>query len=104
MRVPFAKAVFFVCEKPVGVGRHAAVGTPVQLPLRLATLSSIPYRDPPPFGVTPVRLHGDEPAVPFQNFGRFDRAIPIPDDVRAVDADIPHADDGLGPVVLEPVE
>ena len=80
------------------------VGAPVWLPLQSATVRSRPYRDPPHFRVVPACLHGDEPAVLDQNFGRFDRTLPITDGVGAIYTDIPRADGGLGPVVLQPVE
>ena len=53
--------------------------------------------------VVPARLDGDEPAVFDQNFGRVDRALPVPDGVGAVDTDIARADGRFGPV-LEPIE
>ena len=37
-----------------------------------------PDRDLPPFPVMPVCLERDEPAALFQNFGRFERALPYP--------------------------
>src|SRR5262249_21793776 len=53
--------------------------------------------------VVPARLDGDEPAVFDQNFGRGDRALPIPDGVGTVDTNISRADGGLAPV-LEPIK
>src|SRR5262249_24430817 len=53
--------------------------------------------------VVPARLDRDEPAVFDQNFGRVDRALPVPDGVGAVDTDIARADGRFGPV-LEPIE
>ena len=63
-----------------------------------------PYRDPPHFRVPPARFHGDEPAAPDQNFGHFDRALPISDGVGSKALNISRADGGLGPVVLKPAE
>src|SRR5262249_61353333 len=53
--------------------------------------------------VVPALIDGAEPAVFDQNFGRVDRALPVPDGVGAVDTDITRADGGFGPV-LEPIE
>ena len=72
--------------------------------LRSATTRSRSNRDLPPFRVISARLHGDEPAMADQGFGRFDRTLPIPDGARPVLANIPRTNGGLGPVVLQPVE
>ena len=69
------------------------------------SLSDRPDRDLPPFSVVPVCLERDEPSALFQNFGRFERALPIiPEGTGAVAINIARANGGLGPGVLQPVE
>jgi hypothetical protein len=52
-----------------------------------------------------VRFHGYKPAPADQDFGRFERGLPIlPDRAWTVTVDIARANGGLIPVVLQPVE
>ena len=67
-------------------------------------ISDRPDRDLPPFPVMSVRLEWDEPAALDQNFGQFERALPILSDIGPVTINIARANGGFGPGVLEPVE
>jgi hypothetical protein len=75
-----------------------------RLPLRFATIRSRLYRDPPHFRVVPRPPHGNEPAVPFQNGGQFERALFISGGAGSELVEGSGADGGLGPLVLQPVE
>ena len=66
---------------------------------------SRPDRDLPPFPVVPVCLERNEPSALFQNFGCFERALPvIPEGAGSVAINIARANGRLVPVVLQPVE
>jgi hypothetical protein len=67
-------------------------------------ISDRPDRDLPPFPVTSVCPEWDEPAALDQNFGQFERALPILSDIGPVTINIARANGGFGPSVLEPVE
>ena len=92
---PLAAAAQKLAARAPALGRVTVSDSP----------SDRPDRDLPLFSVVPVCLEPDEPSALFQDFGRFERALPIiPDETWAVAINIARANGGFGPGVLQPVE